>query len=140
MNRIIKFRGKSLNTKILVYGDLSHKGKRTFIEYEVYPETVNQFTGLLDKTSKEIYEGDVLKSSITIGIPNTCCCHEIGELFVVVCMLSGYTLMSMRDYHYENRRSTPNLAWNLDNKFLWNYHDKFEVIGNIHDNPELINS
>lgn len=33
--RIIKFRGKSLNTKMWVYGDLNHRGKRTFIEYEV---------------------------------------------------------------------------------------------------------
>lgn len=31
--RIIKFRGKSLNTKMWVYGDLNHRGKRTFIEY-----------------------------------------------------------------------------------------------------------
>lgn len=43
--RIIKFRGKSLNTKMWVYGDLNHRGKRTFIEYEVDCKTIGQFIG-----------------------------------------------------------------------------------------------
>lgn len=38
--RTIKFRGKSLNTGMWVYGDLQCKGKRAFIEYEVDPVTV----------------------------------------------------------------------------------------------------
>lgn len=47
--RIIKFRGKSLNTKMWVYGDLNHRGKRTFIEYEVDCKTIGQFIGKTDK-------------------------------------------------------------------------------------------
>lgn len=58
--RTIKFRGKSLNTGMWVYGDLQHKGKRAFIEYEVDPATVGEYMGFQDKNTIEVYEGDVL--------------------------------------------------------------------------------
>lgn len=58
--RIIKFRGKSLNTKMWVYGDLNHRGKRTFIEYEVDCKTIGQFIGKTDKEGTEIYEHDII--------------------------------------------------------------------------------
>ena len=65
--RIIKFRGKSLNTKMWVYGDLNHRGKRTFIEYEVDCKTIGQFIDEImpvdiNLLQQEINEGYIMLS------------------------------------------------------------------------------
>ena len=68
--REILFRGKSKKTGRHVFGDLFHDRDRTVIswydesgeyqEEEIFPVTVEQFTGVCDIDGKKIFEGDTV--------------------------------------------------------------------------------
>ena len=75
----------------------------------VIPETVGQFTGLTDKNGKKIFEGDIVRAMMDYGP-------------------AGF---------YER---TVSIGWLDDVGYQWQYFDipTIEVIGNIHDNPELL--
>ena len=131
--RQIKFRGKRTDEGGWIYGSLCnylfdsenttrpciHIGNKGYIRngfYEVYPSTIGQFTGLTDCNDKEIYEGDIVKAC-SEGAYKICeVAWSKGTVGFFLKHLSGPWYMSG--------------AWG---------NESCEVIGNIHDTPELIN-
>ena len=141
--REILFRGKLTDNGVWVYGDYvkaikfdNSIAKHCIVEnksnwdlekntsaqevYGVDSKTVGQFTGLYDKNGKKIFEGDKCRNT------------ETGEIVFVVWhgTMAGYVWSRLKE-GYKHL---------FDFGALFRCFDKWEVIGNIHDNPELLMS
>lgn len=127
--REIKFRGKRQDTGEWVYGDLlspitgprivnyteidNGSVKRAdYHYYDVYVDSVGQFTGLSDRNGKEVYEGDILEV------------YESPLFCEVVWDEGEWDIYCTFTHEY---------------KKLFGKCDHVVVIGNIYDNPILIN-
>ena len=129
MNDRYLFRGKRKDGQGWIEGDLVHTRTTTQgvvteiytldMSYEVDPETVGQCTGLKDKNGKLIFEGDVVKGLFNFGLEiMSVCTFKYGAF--------GLTAKQCGAYHFSAFTSICNV--------------KYEVIGNIRDNPELLES
>lgn len=110
-------------TPILGYPDLFTAWNVFNGEYEeltVITETIGQYTGLTDKNGTKIFEGDILQYDDGDE-------YDESEKAVVVWMDSGFWL----EYHNGQTEPWYEQDWGYGNVY-------FEVIGNIHDNPELL--
>ena len=95
---------------------------------EVIPETVGQYTGLTDKNGVKIFEGDIVKCTDTINDFEFNAVVEFGNPNGEYNW--GYQLkfISGEDSNFDI------LCW-VDMEETGAY---IEIIGNIHDNPELL--
>jgi len=121
------YRGKRKDNGEWVYGhyitpEVPRVKDAAYIGYvynvvEVIPETVGQCTGLLDKNGKAIYEGDVCRNTRTKEIVSV---KWHGTM-------AGYVW---------SKRDKDGFLYSFGE--LFRAHDKYEIIGNIHDNPEIL--
>ena len=135
--REILFRGKEKLTGVWRYGSLLKYpnaatikqiyGDRVFhtATYEIIPETVGQFTGLTDKNGTKIFEGDIVKGKSEY--------FGNGSLNqkAVVLYDRGQFLLSFGETLEECKQLN-------DFEVVGVWSGDVEVIGNVHDNPELL--
>ena len=136
--REIKFRGKDTFDDVWRYGSLTinkdgsmaitdgadHYGY-SMIHCGVYPESVGQYTGLKDKNGKEIYEGDIVRHRYAVRWDT--------EWTTSVVVWDEVHVAFRLNNLYNNSDQTAAFG---KTKFCHPMH--IEIIGNIHDNPELL--
>ena len=100
---------------------------RCSCSYHVEPDSVGQFTGLHDKNGEEIYEGDILQWGLH-GLEKEAKIKQVVEFRFGA---FGYVCDSIDTFvSYIGNTNFNFWAKGTD--------ERFEVIGNIHDNPELL--
>lgn len=130
--REILFRGKFSEKSRWSYGDLYTDHGKVYIatrdtmhgvrvHEEVIPDTIGQYTGVTDKNGKKIFEGDIVQAKE----PDTS--YRFGcvwTLQVVVFREGSYGLLEFNKFFKSFRSFALSVT--------------FEVVGNIHDNPEFL--
>lgn len=115
--RTIKFRAWQDNS-MLIQKTPGVYGTKNFLNQLYEDCELMQFTGVKDKNNKEIYEGDIFKTFIR---------NDDGDKF---------------ERHYQvvfNDTNCQFMVLDTDsNGSLFHYANNCEVIGNIHENPELL--
>lgn len=122
--REILFRGKRIDNGEWIYGDVVQfpihgivrivEQEPSYKDAEVDLDTVGQYTGLTDKNGKKIFEGDIVKVS-----------HGGSTYYAKIEWDDGSFWVANHDIQM------PNYISEVSKTYL-------EIIGNIHDNPELL--
>lgn len=159
--RTIKFRGLSIKENKWVYGGyFQHTPDEDGVRYyifdfnegavEVIPESVGQFTNVthrdiekyknkeFDKNGncfeKEVFEGDIVEFKAD---PSFYINAKLGDRYVIEYFGAGYF---MKPISWKMKKiNAQNYVGLLPPYQTSNMRNHYEVIGNIHENPELLN-
>ena len=108
--------------------EIYHKDYEEFPSRFIEPKTVGQYTGLTDKNGKKIFEDDIIRVKCSIrcpiGVGNSfrIGTYDIDYIASVIFDDCRFCLAKANGEIYEIPLSSENI----------------EVIGNIHDNPEML--
>ena len=132
--RDILFRGKRTDNGEWVYGLLCRVGDTyanirrmdTAVLYSVLTNTIGQFTGLTDKNGRKIFEGDILQGFWY--------CEGVRAKVVWIDDAATFGIL------YSFRKSGEKTAWLNSSWYKFTSESPCfpEIIGNIYDNPELL--
>ena len=126
MPREIKFRAWDKEKKELfsLGNPLLPKYRNSLKEYGEYE--LMQYTGLKDKNGKDIYDGDLLKYVNSKGVSFANSLHQ-----VIYQESRGRFALKVLDDKINEPRSLVQRSASWDNS-------RFQIIGNIYENPELL--
>ena len=135
--REILFRGKAKNSNRWVYGDLlsPQHNENYYSIFEigggcvkVKAETIGQYVGIKDKNGKKIFEGDVVRGDNFVKQEKT-----YATAVTEVIFRESMGMFVFKEFHSQVNGinySSCNLSFN--------YLSNIEVIGNIYDNPKIM--
>lgn len=136
MSREILFRGKRTDDGQWIFGSHVHQygAHKIYLpdgvdseygsdNYTVVSSTVGQYTGVTDKNGKKIFEGDIVDDDYTIGVV------KYGDFTPKLYALRIFHSSSIKGFYVETINGDQLV---IPSKVRTN------VIGNIHDNPELL--
>jgi len=136
MSREIKFRAWDKPDEMsFPDGCMSYFDVKNFISGDY--DFLMQYTGLKDKNGTEIYEGDIVRR------------YGFNEIFIVMngaYKLEEYTKHDNQQWHFGYYlkgyqgvcKSIEDINWLIGDDYNFYRKDLLEIIGNIHENPELV--
>ena len=99
--------------------------KNDTISFGVETKTIGQFTGLTDKNGKRIFEGDIVR-------------HHNNNPYVIPDIVEKGVVYWADEYCGWRRTSNGAFHHGVVDTYRMSHECVYEVIGNIHDNPELL--